>query len=106
MITPPELPLLARFQDLVLRAWRVGSSPCSYHHVSQGKGVQVLTHVLSHFRPHCQKDALALVLAGAILVGSTEVTGNDWTVNCTYDLTQGYLLWRPGQDIASTHASL
>jgi len=34
-------------------------------------------HVLAHVGPHREQDALALVIAGPVLVGQSEVTGHD-----------------------------
>ena len=59
----------------------------------------MLAHVLADVGPHGQQDALALVLAGAVLVGASEVAGHDGPVHGAHDLAQGDLLGRPGEDV-------
>jgi hypothetical protein len=73
------------------------------HHVGQGEGVEVLAHVLTYLRPDGQQDALALVLAGAVLVGPAEVPGHDGAVDGVHDLAQGDRLGRAGQHVAAAH---
>ena len=63
-------------------------------------------HVLAHLRPHRQQHALALVVAGTVLVWRAEVTGHDRAVDGAHDLAQGDLVRRPGQDVATAHAPL
>jgi len=61
---------------------------------------------LADVGPDGQEDALALVVAGAVLVGLTEVAGGDGSVDGGDDLRQGDLLGWAGQDVAATDAPL
>ena len=63
-------------------------------------------HVLADVGPHRQQDALALVLAGPVLVGPPEVAGHDGPVDGAHDLAQRDLLGRPGEDVAPADAAL
>ena len=63
-------------------------------------------HVLSQFGPDGQKDALALVVAGSVLVGFAEVSRLYRSVDGADDLAERDVVRRSGQDVAATHASL
>jgi hypothetical protein len=82
----------------------VAASPVD--HVGQAVGLQVGADGLADVGPDGQEDALALVVAGAVLVGLTEVAGGDGSVDGGDDLRQGDLLGWAGQDVAATDAPL
>ena len=75
-------------------------------HVGQGEGVEVGPHVLAHVGPHGQQDALALVVAGPVLVGDAEVARHDGPVDGRDDLGERDLLGRAGQHVAAADAPL
>jgi hypothetical protein len=52
--------------------------------------------------PYSEEDALTLVVAGPVLVRFTEVSRNDWAVDCTDDLCKGDLCRRSCEHISST----
>ena len=56
--------------------------------------------------PDGQQHALALVVAGAVLVGLSEVAGGDGAVDGGDDLGQGDLLRWAGQHVAAADAPL
>lgn len=64
------------------------------------------THPFAHLRPHGQQHALPLVIARAVLVRFAEIAGDDGPVNRAHNLTQGDLLGRPSQDVATPDPSL
>ena len=66
----------------------------------------MLAHVGSHVGPHRQQDALALVVAGAVLVRLPEVTGNYRAVDGTHDLTEGDVGGRLGKHVTAAHTTL
>src|SRR5664279_5180818 len=76
------------------------------HHVGQVERLEVGAHVLADIGPHGEQDALALVVAGAVLVGEAEVAGHDGAVDGGDDLGKGDLLGRTGQYVATPHAAL
>src|SRR5665213_4521860 len=55
------------------------------HHVGQIERVEVGAHVLADVGPHRQQDALALVVAGAVLMGDAEVARHDGSVHGRHD---------------------
>jgi hypothetical protein len=81
-------------------------APGSLDHVGQREGVEVLAHVFTDLRPHRQQHALAFMLAGAVLVRSTEVASGDRAVDRGHDLAEGDLLRWPGEHIAAPDAPL
>lgn len=62
-------------------------------------------HVLPDIGPHGEEDALAFVVAGAVLVRQPEIAGDDRTVDSADDLREGDLARVPGEDVAASHAS-
>ena len=76
------------------------------HHVGQAVGLQMGTDRLPDVGPDGQQDALALVVAGAVRVGLSEVAGGDGAVDGGHDLGQGDLLGRAGQHVSAADASL
>src|SRR5947199_1867093 len=50
-------------------------APRARDHVGEGERLQVLAHVLADVGPYRQQHALALVVAGPVLVGLAEVAG-------------------------------
>ena len=66
----------------------------------------VRSHVLAHFGPDVEEDALSFVVAGAVLVGLAEVAGGDRPVHGGDDLAEGHLLGGPGEHVAAAHAAL
>ena len=56
--------------------------------------------------PDGQQHALALVVAGAVLVRLAEVADDDGPVDRADDLGEGDLLRRPGEHVAAAHAPL
>ncbi len=81
-------------------------APGPENHVFQGKRVEMVAHVLADVGPHREQHALALVVAGPVLVGRAEVPGDDRTVHRAHDLAQGDLLGHTGQHVASPHPAL
>jgi hypothetical protein len=75
-------------------------------HVGQGEARQVLAHVIADVGPDAQEHALALVVAGAVLVGFAEITGDDRPVNGRNDLGERDALCRARQHVAATDAAL
>ena len=63
-------------------------------------------HVGPHFGPHRQENALALVVAGTVLVRLAEVTGRDGPVDGSDDLAQGDVFRGARQHVAAPHATL
>ena len=61
---------------------------------------------LAHIGPDGEQDALALVVAGTVGVGLTEVAGGDGAVDRRDDLGQGYLVGGAGQDVTAPDAPL
>ena len=61
---------------------------------------------LADLGPHDEQHALALVVAGAVLVGLAEVAGDDGAVDGAHDLAQRDLLRRAGQHVAAADAAL
>src|SRR5664279_4954551 len=51
------------------------------HHVGQVERLEVGAHVLADIGPHGEQDALALVVAGAVLVEVAQVAGHDGAVD-------------------------
>src|SRR5271163_4406988 len=51
------------------------------HHIGKVERLEVGAHVLAHVGPHRQQDALALVVAGTVLVGQAEVARHDGPVH-------------------------
>ncbi len=76
------------------------------HHVGQAVALQVGADRLADVGPDGQQDALALVVAGAVLVGLPEVAGGDGAVDRRDDLGQGDLLGWAGQHVAAADAPL
>ena len=74
--------------------------------VGQGVGVEVAAHVLADVGPDGQQHALALVVAGAVLVGLAEVADHDRPVDGADDLAEGDLLRVAGQHVAAADAPL
>jgi RluA family pseudouridine synthase len=74
--------------------------------VGQRVAPEVRTHVLTHHVPDGQQDALALVVAGAVLVRLAEVAERDGSVHGAHDVGQADLRRRSGEDVAPTHAAL
>jgi hypothetical protein len=66
----------------------------------------VLAHVVPHVRPDAQKDALALVVAGSVLVGLAKVAGGDGSVDGGDDLGQRDGFGGSGQHVPAAHAAL
>lgn len=58
-------------------------------------------HVLSDLGPHRQQHTLSLVVTGTVLVGSTEVSGHDGSVDGADYLAERYLVGRASEDVAS-----
>jgi len=75
-------------------------------HVREGETRQVLSHVITHIGPHAKKDALALVVAGAVTVGLAEVTSDDRAIDGGDDLGERYRFGASGEHVAATHAAL
>ncbi len=74
--------------------------------VGERVAVEVLAHVVAHVAPDAEQDALALVVAGAVLVGAAEVADHDRPVDGAHDLAQGDLLGIAGQHVAAPDAPL
>jgi len=66
----------------------------------------VVAHVLADVGPHGEKHALALVVAGAVLVRLAEIPGHYGAVDRADDLAQGDLFRRSCENIATPDASL
>ena len=66
----------------------------------------MMAHVLADVGPHGQQDALAFVVAGAVLVGLAEIAGHDRAVDGADDLAEGDLVRQPGEDVTAPHAAL
>ena len=65
----------------------------------------MVPHVLAHIGPTVEQNALALVVAGPVLVGWAEVPGHDRAVDGADDLAEGDLLGRAGEDVAAPNAA-
>jgi hypothetical protein len=79
-------------------------APGPRHHVGQAERLEVGADGLADVGPHGQKDALALVVAGAVGMGFAEVPGRDGPVHRGDDLGQADLLGQAGQDVAASDA--
>ena len=66
----------------------------------------MLAHVLAHVGPHRQEHALALVVAGAVLVGLAEVADRDRSVDRADDLAEGDGPRLASEHVAAAHAPL
>ena len=66
----------------------------------------MVAHVLADVGPHREQHALALVVAGAILVGQAEIPGHDRAVDGADDLAERDLFRRAGQDVTAPDAAL
>ena len=69
-------------------------------------GVEVLAHVLRGDVPDREQHALALMVAGAILVRLAEISKDDGSVNRRDDVREPDLGGRFGQDVSAADASL
>ena len=74
--------------------------------VGEGEAVEVGAHVFAGLVPDAEQHALALVVAGAVLVRLAEVAEGDRSVDGRHDLGQPDLLGRSGEDVAATDATL
>ena len=97
---------LEQLRDSVEWRERRPAAAGAKHHVLEGERVQVVAHVLSDVSPYCEEHALALMVAGAVLVRLTEVSDHDRTVDGAHDLTEGDLVRQPCQDVPATHTAL
>ena len=70
-------------------------------HVGQRETREVLSHVVAHVGPDAEQHALALVVAGAVLVGFAEVARDDWSVHGGDDLGEGDLFGRTSEHVAT-----
>ena len=86
------------------RRWR--GPPGPKHHVLQRERVEVVAHVLADVGPHREEHALALVVAGTVLMWLAEVSDDDRAVDRTHYLAEGDLLRQPGEDVPAPHAPL
>ena len=59
------------------------AAPGLVDHICQGKARKVLAHVITDVGPDAEQDALALVIARAVLVGLAEVTPGRNTFTAT-----------------------
>jgi hypothetical protein len=66
----------------------------------------VVAHVLTDAGPHGEQHALALVVARAVLVRLTEISGHYRAVDRADDLAQGDLFRRSCENITAPHAAL
>jgi hypothetical protein len=66
----------------------------------------VAAHVLAHHVPDGEQHALALVVAGPVLVGLAEVAQRDGTVDRADDVAERDGLGFAGQHVAPAHAPL
>ena len=83
-----------------------GHAPGLLDHIFESKTGQVLAHVVSHFGPNTQENALSLVVTSPVTVGLTEVTGDDWSINCGHNFGQSNGRRVPREDVAATDATL
>jgi hypothetical protein len=58
-------------------------------HIGQSEARKVLSHVIAHVSPDAKQHALALVIAGSVLVGQAKVTGRNGAINGRDDLGEG-----------------
>lgn len=65
-----------------------------------------MAHVLADVAPHREQHALALVVAGAVLMGLAEVSYDDRAVDRAHDLAQSDLVRQPREHVAASHAAL
>lgn len=76
------------------------------HHVRQRKAGQMVLHVVSNVGPHCEENALSLVIAGSILVRLTKIARHNGPVDGRYDLSEGDLVHRTSEDVSSANTTL
>ena len=74
--------------------------------VGQRVAVEVVAHVLAGLVPDREQHALALVVAGAVLVGLAEVAERDRAVDGRHDLRQADLGRVAGEHVAAADAAL
>ena len=79
---------------------------CHRNDVGQGCGFEIATHVFADVVPHGKQDALAFVVAGTVGVRLTEISGDDWAVNCADDVGQTDFLRSASQDVTAADAAL
>ena len=79
--------------------------PGSIDHFGQGVALEVFAHVVADVGPNGEENALALVVACAVLVGIAEVASLDGSVDRTHDLRESDQGWISGQHVASTDTS-
>ncbi len=65
----------------------------------------MLSHVVPCLFPDGQQNALAFVVAGAVLVRFTEIAECDRSVNGSDDLAQADVLWGTCKGVAASDAS-
>lgn len=75
-------------------------------HIRKGKRVEMTAHVLTNLGPYRQQYALALVVAGTVLVRLAEVARNDGPFNRADDLAKGDLARRASEHVATADSSL
>ena len=73
------------------------AAPSLADDVRQRKTRQMLTHMVSDVGPHPEQNALALVIAGPVLVGFAKVARVNRAIHGGHDLGQGDRLGGPGQ---------
>ncbi len=66
----------------------------------------MMAHVIADLRPDREKHALALVVAGTVLVRLAEVACHDRAIDGAHDLSKGDLLGGPRQHVTASDAPL
>ena len=74
--------------------------------VGEREGIQVAAHMNSYLGPNGEEDALALVVARAVLVGFAEVTSLNGPVDSAHDLAERDLLRWSGENVPAANPPL
>jgi hypothetical protein len=71
-------------------------------HIGQRETREVLAHVISHVSPDTEQHALALMIAGPVLVGLAKITGRNGAIYRSHDLGEGDRLGGTGEHVSAS----
>lgn len=75
-------------------------------HFGEGETLHVATHQIAGLFPNGKEYTLAFVVAGAVLMGFTEVTERDWSVYRRNDFGEPDLGCGAGEHVSAADAAL
>ena len=82
-----------------------GVTACDGRDAGEGEAFEVGAHVVAGLVPDAEQDALAFVVAGAVLMGLAEVAECDGAVDGRHDLGESDVDGVAGEDVAAADAS-